>query len=44
VRWEITWSGGGQSGTRTALTTTGQASIRVVEAGAVNSVSGVADR
>jgi hypothetical protein len=37
VTWEITWSGGGQSGTRPALTTTAEAQLRVVEAGALNS-------
>ncbi|MEJ3741731.1 hypothetical protein WEI85_00315 [Actinomycetes bacterium KLBMP 9797] len=37
VTWEITWSGGGESGTRPALTTTAEAELRVVEAGALNS-------
>ncbi|GAA4174541.1 hypothetical protein GCM10022251_74170 [Phytohabitans flavus] len=37
VTWQISWSGGGESGTRPALTTTAQAQLRVVQAGALNS-------
>jgi hypothetical protein len=37
VTWEISWSGGGESGVRPALTTTAEAALRVVEAGALNS-------
>jgi hypothetical protein len=36
VTWEITWSGGGESGTRPALTTTAAMTLRVVEASALN--------
>jgi hypothetical protein len=37
VTWEISWSGGGESGTRPALTTTATVQLTVVEAGALNS-------
>jgi hypothetical protein len=36
VTWEITWSGGGQSGTRPPLTTTADMALQVVEGGALN--------
>lgn len=37
ARWEISWSGGGESGTRPALTTTSEMALQVREAGALNS-------
>jgi hypothetical protein len=40
VTWEISWSGGGQSGTRPDMTTTAELSLRVVEAGALNTATG----
>lgn len=36
ITWQVTWSGGGSSGTEPALTSTATAAVRVVEAGAVN--------
>jgi hypothetical protein len=36
VTWEISWSGGGQSGTRPALSTTSQLALRVLSAGGLN--------
>jgi hypothetical protein len=36
VTWEITWAGGGQTGTRPALTTTAAVDVRVVQTGTVN--------
>lgn len=40
VTWDITWSGGGQTGTRPALTTTSEVALRVLEAGALNTSGG----
>ncbi len=39
VTWEITWTGGGESGTRPDMTTTTQMSLLVVEAGALNTAA-----
>jgi hypothetical protein len=36
VTWEISWSGGGESGTRPALSTTSQMALRVLAAGGLN--------
>ena len=40
VTWEISWSGGGETGTRPALTSTSQVALQVLEAGALNSAGG----
>jgi len=40
VTWEISWSGGGETGTRPALTTTSQVALQVLEAGGLNSAGG----
>ena len=37
VTWSISWAGGGETGTRPALTTTALVQLRVTEAGALNS-------
>ena len=37
VTWEISWAGGGESGTRPALTTTSEMALQVLQAGALNS-------
>jgi hypothetical protein len=37
VTWEISWAGGGESGTRPALTTTSDMALQVLQAGALNS-------
>lgn len=39
VTWQISWVGGGDTGTEPPLTTTGSARIRVVEAGGLNNGS-----
>jgi hypothetical protein len=39
VTWDITWSGGGESGTLPALTTTAETTLRVVESSALNTRS-----
>jgi hypothetical protein len=36
VTWEISWAGGGESGTRPPLTTTASVDLRVLEAGGLN--------
>ena len=36
ITWQVTWSGGGSSGTEPGLTSAATATVRVVEAGAVN--------
>jgi hypothetical protein len=40
VTWEISWVGGGASGTEPSLTTTASVSLRVVEAGGLNTNEG----
>ena len=36
ITWQVTWSGGGSSGTEPALTSAATAAVRVVEAGSIN--------
>jgi hypothetical protein len=40
VSWGVSWTGGGQSGTLPALTTTSSAQLRVGESQAINTTNG----